>query len=74
MMNVKALFRLLAAVSFLIVALGIVRFGFDLWVFLRPDPNGPVEPAGMNYRGLGVIAGGIAMLGIFLLLSRTRRH
>ena len=71
MMNMKSLFAVMAMVSLLLVAVGLVRFSIDLWGhFHTVGPNSNTQ---VNYRGLGEVLGGLVMFVVFVLLYRWRK-
>jgi uncharacterized BrkB/YihY/UPF0761 family membrane protein len=74
MLNIKSLCALMAVASLLLAALGIVRFGIDLWAYLHSSNPGNTPSGALNYGGLGVMLSGVVMFGIFILLYRWRKH
>jgi uncharacterized membrane protein YidH (DUF202 family) len=60
----------MAALSLLIVAVGFVRFGIDLWTYSHAS----TASTELNYRGLGGALGGGIMFGLFILIYRWRKH
>ena len=71
MVNLKSLFAILAVVSLLLAALGIVRFAVDLWSYYHTSDAGASRV--LNYRGLGAASSGFVLFAVFILLYRWRK-
>jgi len=72
MINLKSLFAILALVSLLLAALGLVRFAADLWSYYHAPDVGASRV--LNYRGLGGASCGFVMFAVFILLYRWRKY
>jgi len=69
-MNLKSLCAFMAVVSLLLVAVGLTRFGLDLWSHIHAF-NSPASS--LNYRGLGGALSGIVMFVMFIVLYLWRK-
>ncbi len=71
MANLKSLFAILTFASLLLIVVGLVRFGVDLWDYLHPTGAATSE---LDFRGFGVALAGAILAGFFILLFRLRKH
>jgi uncharacterized BrkB/YihY/UPF0761 family membrane protein len=72
MVNLKSLFAIIAVVSFLLVVLGLVRFGVDLWSYYHASDSGAARV--LNYRGLGAALSASVLFAVFILLFWLRKN
>jgi uncharacterized BrkB/YihY/UPF0761 family membrane protein len=75
MINVKSFCLLMALVSLVIVAVGLVGFGVELWSYYFGSSSGHTHPSNTSpdFHTLGMVTSGAALFGLFTLLYRWRK-
>jgi len=71
MVNLKSLFAIVMMFCILLVPVGLVRFGLDLWDYYHASP---AANAHLDFRGVTVMAMGLIMAAIFFGLFLRRKH
>jgi hypothetical protein len=75
MVNLKSLFAILAVISLMMAAIGLVRFGVDLWGYFHASTGITNLPNNHpNCRGLAIALMGVILFGIFISLFRGRKR
>ena len=73
MMNTKSLWFLMALVSLVVTAIGLMRFTVDLWSYFHASAGRAASSNNhLNYTGLGAVSAGVVMFVLFIFLYRKK--
>ncbi len=68
MVNIKSLFGIVAFFCLLLVVVGLIRFGVDLWSYYHAG-----AARVFDYRGVGMTLSASVLFGVFILLFWLRK-
>ena len=71
MVNLKSLFAILMMFCILLVLVGLVRFGIDLWSYHHAPPAANDH---LDFRGVTMMVMSLIMAAIFFCLFLVRKH